>query len=267
MHPIPFILRNKYLPFPAATHYNAIIDQMTYGLRFIQETFGDNARPTVAWHIDPFGHSAEQASLFSQMSFDAFFLGRIDWADRDNRLKKKQMEMMWRGSKNLGAKSEIFTAALYNWYSPPPTFCYDKRCMDPPIQDDPRLFDYNVKERVNTFVNLTCEQAKHYKTKNIILTMGGDFHFQNARAWYKNLDKLIKYVNQDGRVNAFYSTPSMYLKALHKANKTWEVKTDDFFPYAHRPHSYWTGYFTSRPALKRYIRESNTILQVITDIH
>ena len=106
------------------------------------------------------------------------------------------MEMMWKGSKNLGTNSEIFTAVLYNWYFPPPTFCYDMWCMDPQIQDDPRLFDYNVKERVNTFVKLTCEQAKHYKTKNIILTMGGDFNFQNARAWYKNLDKLMKYVNQ-----------------------------------------------------------------------
>ena len=55
---------------------------MTYGLKFIQETFGDDARPTIAWHIDPFGHSAEQASLFSQMSFDGFFLGRIDYADK-----------------------------------------------------------------------------------------------------------------------------------------------------------------------------------------
>ena len=66
---------------------------------------------------------------------------------------------------------------------------------------------------------------------------------------------------QDGRVNVFYSTPSRYLKALHDAKKTWEVKTDDFFPYAHCPHCYWTGYFTSRPALKAYIRESNGMLQ------
>lgn len=51
----------------AATHYNAIIDQMTLGLKFIRDTFGDAARPTVAWHIDPFGHSAAQASLFSQV--------------------------------------------------------------------------------------------------------------------------------------------------------------------------------------------------------
>lgn len=40
-----------------------------------------------------------------------------------------------------------------------------------------------------------------------MLTMGCDFQYSNARTWFKNLDKLIKYVNADGRVNTFYSTP------------------------------------------------------------
>lgn len=55
---------------------------MTYGLLFIEETFGSEARPTIAWQIDPFGHSAEQASLFSLMSFDGLFFGRIDHDDK-----------------------------------------------------------------------------------------------------------------------------------------------------------------------------------------
>ena len=66
----------------AATHYNGIIDQMTLGHLFINDTFGYEARPTIGWHIDPFGHSAEQASLFSLMSFDGFFLGRVDQEDK-----------------------------------------------------------------------------------------------------------------------------------------------------------------------------------------
>lgn len=64
----------------------------------------------------------------------------------------------------------------------------------------------------------------------------------------------------------FYSTPSRYLKALHDANKEWEVKKDDFFPYSHCDHCYWTGYFTSRPTQKGYIRESNNILQACKQI-
>jgi hypothetical protein len=73
---------------------------------------------------------------------------------------------------------------------------------------------------------------------------------ENANEWFKNLDKLINAVNADGRVNVFYSTPSQYVAAVHAANLTWSVKTDDFFPYADGDHAYWTGYFTSRPALK-----------------
>ena len=49
---------------------------------------------------------------------------------------------------------------------------------------------------------------------------------------------------------------------MNKADRGWPSKTDDFFPYASHPHGYWTGYFTSRPALKRYERHANNILQV-----
>ena len=98
-----------------------------------------------------------------------------------------------------------------------------------------------------------------------MMTMGSDFQYRNAYMWYKNLDKLIKYVNgADVGLNLFYSTPSCYLKsryedeALEKTKLT--EKSDDFFPYADGPHMFWTGYFTSRAALKGYVRETNSIL-------
>ena len=178
----------------ASTHYNAIIDQMTYGLKFIENNFGSDARPRIAWHIDPFGHSAEQASLFSQMSFDGFFFARIDYADKALRVNEKRMEMIWRGSKSLGQKTDIFTGVLYYHYNPPPGFCFDQSCHDAPIQDDPSLYDMNVKARVDQFIAAATEQAKHYNTSHIMLTMGSDFNYENANLWYKNMDKLIKYL-------------------------------------------------------------------------
>ena len=51
----------------ASTDYNSVIDQMSLGLRFVEDTFGPQARPRVAWHIDPFGHSADQAALFAKV--------------------------------------------------------------------------------------------------------------------------------------------------------------------------------------------------------
>ncbi|CAF3185467.1 unnamed protein product [Rotaria sp. Silwood2] len=49
--------------------------------------------------------------------------------------------------------------------------------------------------------------------------------------------------------------------------KKWSTKTDDFFPYASTPYVYWTGYYTSRPALKRYERYANNILQVTRQLN
>ena len=75
----------------ATTHYVDIIDQMALGLRytsqtyhlhsissskytifppfpsFLNDTFGECGRPRISWQIDPFGHSKEQAFIFSQM--------------------------------------------------------------------------------------------------------------------------------------------------------------------------------------------------------
>ncbi|RNA24434.1 Lysosomal alpha-mannosidase [Brachionus plicatilis] len=53
---------------------------------------------------------------------------------------------------------------------------------------------------------------------------------------------------------------------LPNENTTWPLKYDDFFPYAHRPHSFWTGYFTSRSALKDFVRRTNNYLQTVRQL-
>jgi len=138
--------------------------------------------------------------------------------------------------------------------------------QDDPIMDNPSLEDYNVDQKVDDFLAYTLDQQTKYRTSSLIMTMGSDFQYSNAHMWFKNLDKTIKYVNarqaNGSRVNLLYSTPACYLHALNRANLTWPLKTDDFFPYAHTDHRFWTGYFTSRPALKFYVRQTNNILQV-----
>lgn len=115
--------------------------------------------------------------------------------------------------------------------------------------------------------------------------MGGDFFYTQAEPWFNNIDKLIKYLTllshhllsittkycryantKQGQYHLLYSTPSCYLKAVHeealKNNVTFLVKSDDFFPYSDRDGNYWTGFYTSRPALKRFERLGNNFLQV-----
>ncbi|XP_036278768.1 lysosomal alpha-mannosidase isoform X2 [Pipistrellus kuhlii] len=255
----------------ASTHYGAIIDQMTLGLRFLEDTFGNDGRPRVAWHIDPFGHSREQASLFAQMGFDGFFFGRLDYQDKLVRKAKLEMEQVWRGSASLKPPAaDLFTGVLPNMYNPPDNLCWDVLCADKPIVDDRRSPEYNAENLVAYFLKLAKDQSQFYRTNHTVMTMGSDFQYENADMWFKNLDKLIQLVNAQqangSRVNVLYSTPACYLWELNKAKLTWSVKQDDFFPYADGPHMFWTGYFTSRPALKRYERLSYNFLQVCNQL-
>ncbi|XP_072528049.1 lysosomal alpha-mannosidase isoform X1 [Salminus brasiliensis] len=255
----------------ASTHYSSVIDQMTLGLRFLNDTFGACGRPRVAWHIDPFGHAREHASMFAQMGYDGFFFGRLDYQDKGRRMKMKEMEMVWRASGSLKPPAaDLFTGVLPNGYNPPPGFCWDQSCSDEPVQDDPELEDYNVDDLVNKFISISKAQAEVYRTDHIIMTMGSDFQYENAAPWYKNMDKLIRYVNarqeNGSTINLLYSTPSCYLQELNLAQQTWPLKSDDFFPYADDAHDFWTGYFTSRPALKRYERLSNSLLQTCNQL-
>ncbi|KAI3960584.1 hypothetical protein MKX01_003758 [Papaver californicum] len=237
----------------AATHYIDMIDQTTLGHRFIKQQF--NKTPRSGWQIDPFGHSAVQAYLLSaELGFDSLHFARIDYQDRAQRKLDKSLEVIWRGSKTFGSSAQIFANAFPVHYSPPSGFHFEVNDNFEPVQDNPLLYDFNVAKRVNDFVSAAITQANITRTNHIMWTMGDDFEYQYAESWFKQMDKLIHYVNKDGRVNALYSTPSVYTDAKNAANGTWPLKTDDYFPYADNANAYWTGYFTSRPAFKRYVR-------------
>ncbi|GAB4847368.1 hypothetical protein Ancab_026426 [Ancistrocladus abbreviatus] len=237
----------------ATAHYIDMIDQTTRGHRFVKNEFG--VTPRIGWQIDPFGHSAVQAYLLgAEVGFDSLFFARIDYQDRAKRKNEKSLEVVWEGSKSLASTAWIFAGAFPENYEPPPGFYFEVNDDSPIVQDDINLFDYNVQERVDDFVAAALSQANITRTNHIMWTMGTDFKYQYAHTWFRAMDKLIHYVNMDGRVNALYSTPSIYTDAKYATDKTWPIKTEDFFPYADRVNAYWTGYFSSRPALKRYVR-------------
>lgn len=248
----------------AAAHYQEIIDQLSYGMKWLNDTFGSCALPRIGWQIDPFGHSREQASIFSQMGFDGLFLGRIDYQDKLLRQKERTLEMIWKSSPSLGGRADMFTGVLPNVYWPPTGFCFDINCWDEPLHEN------NIRSKALDFIAHARKQAESYATNHTVITMGMDFYFRDAKKWYHNLDKLIQAVNElepVEHVRIFYSTPACYLKSLHDSRRRWPTKLDDFFPYADNFNTYWTGYFTSRPSLKFHIRYANNILQAVKQLH
>lgn len=76
-------------------------------------------------------------------------------------------------------------------------------------------------------------------------------------------DRTTLQVANGSRINAFYSTPACYAHAIHSARPAgWPEKTDDFLSYAQNAGDFWTGFYSSRPALKRYERILSAFLIV-----
>mmetsp|Transcript_24894 Transcript_24894/g.45105 ORF Transcript_24894/g.45105 Transcript_24894/m.45105 type:complete len:1133 (-) Transcript_24894:53-3451(-) len=249
----------------AAPDYSAMIDQTTRGHQFLVKNFGKTAIPRGTWQVDPFGHSNTQAYLLgAESGFESVFWGRTDYQDLNARKNftgtGKGFEWIWEGSQSLGSSAQIFAGELFGsgnggygtWIS------YDGD--DPQVQDDPTQHDYNVDMVVDQIVQSAFEQASKTQTEHQAWACGSDFQYQNADHWYHNLDKIIHYVNLNGSVNLFYSTPSLYVDQKKKASSTWEKRYDDVWPLADDAHNYWTGYFSSRVALKRQVRFATNFL-------
>jgi hypothetical protein len=239
----------------ANVHYEDFINNMKAGHDFLKKEL--NYRPTIGWHIDPFGHHSASAALFAEMGFNAWFFARMDHYDKDRRLEEKEMEWLWRPfNESLGSRAEIFTHMMYQHYSSPAGFSFNEFSTDSPIIDDERMENNNVEERTAALYDYLTHMADHYRTDHLLVPFGDDFNYLNAQKIFLNVDKLIKNFNERyDDVELFYSTPNQYLDAVHAADIEWPTKYDDLFPYSDGDDAYWTGYFTSRPNLKGYVRE------------
>ena len=245
----------------ASPFYVEMIDQTTRGHQFLNANFGEHGRPKGTWSIDPFGHSNTNAWLLgAEAGMDYIFWGRSDYQDFAARKKTKGLEWIWEGSASLGASAQVFAGDLFGggeqgygtWFG------FDGTSQQ--IRDDPERHDYNIDKYVDQFVQHARVQAGSYKTEHQMWACGSDFNYQNADHWYHNLDKLVHYINQNGSVNAFYSTPTFYVEQKKKAGVSWEVRRDDIFPLGDAAHHYWSGYFTSRPALKKQVHVASNFL-------
>ncbi|KAH9519956.1 Lysosomal alpha-mannosidase [Bulinus truncatus] len=219
------------------TMYNDIIDQHTLGFDFITNTFGHCAHARGAWHVDLFGYSREHASILSQMGYDSLILNRIDFQEHEHRKKSKTQEFLWLTSpQNLKNRSTLFTSLLTDGYWAPDGYVMDKEIVAPEV----------TKNVADLFVNLIKEWAKNYQSKHIVVPVGSDFAFINAK-------------HKD--VHLLYSTPSCYAHSVNQERLTLDTKIDDFLPYSIPPAAFWTGFYTTRGGFKKHIKQAGQILQ------
>jgi len=255
----------------AGSHYISMIDQTTLGHTFLADAF-EGYTPKVGWQIDPFGHSNTHAWLSDEFGFDSLFFGRIDYQDMIKRKVEKNLEFIWKGSQSL-PEAQVFTGVFSSGnYGPPAGFCFDTTCTwcrDDPVVNDDKLETYNLDSYVNAFIEALEKETTISRGKTIMMKMGTDFTWSNAKSWFNSVDRLIEGVNaKQSKFNLFWSNPEKYTLARaaelgQSEELTFSTKTDDLMPYADCAHCYWSGYFTSRPTIKYFERTSSSFLQTL----
>lgn len=223
--------------------------------------------------IDAFGHSVTNAALFADFGFDAIYFSRVDDTERFKWEKQedKHMTFLWRPySKSMGQQKEIL-AGVYNRddYDYPLGFKLDERKDDDgPIQDDPTLMDYNAKIKATTMINYAQEMIDmRANDEHVMVLMGDDFTFMNAYQNFNALEKLIRVGNAIQEVNLTFvmSTPSRFTDAIKAEKVKWPVKEDDIFPYMENS-LFWTGFYSSRPALKKHAKDASAFFNAEQNI-
>lgn len=245
--------------------YVGMADQQTLGVRWIVNEFGPSAAPTVQWQLDPFGHSATQGSLFSspQAGFSSVVWARISYDDRAARATNQTLEWVWQPSKSLGTSALTLAHTLRYHYSAPDNACFDGIMCNggEAVNADQTLDGYNAPAYAASFLSFLDSYSAFYRGSEVLVLFGDDFNYEEAQSYFVNLDRLIDATNSlqpggsaNGKYNVFYSSPSRWSQAALSAGTSFPLRTDDLMPYADGAHSYWTGYYTSRAALKGYIR-------------
>lgn len=163
-----------------------MIDQTTLGHDFLKKELG--VVPSVGWQIDPFGHSATQMGLMtSGMGFNALYFGRIHYVELENRQRGGECEGLWESTVG-GKKETVFwglSGSFGGNYGAPEGFCFDVLCDDDPLVGQKEVV---LQKRIEKFLHLMAEQASRTKGRDIMLTMGMDFQFSQARKNYQNCE-------------------------------------------------------------------------------
>lgn len=95
----------------------------------------------------------------------------------------------------------------------------------------------------------------------MMMFWGDDFAYMNAKAQFEQLEKIIEVCNRVNTNNMKFimSNPSAYVNAVKKENIEWPVKTFDLVPYGMDNDYFWSGFYSSRPSLKKHIRDASSI--------
>jgi hypothetical protein len=203
------------------------------------------------------------------MGFEAMFFGRQDGKEDLLRLQQRKDEWIhYPMLESFGSDYKLLFHKLKNSYVSPYGFDFDILNNDPIWENDKTMTSYNAEEEARRLVDFLEDYSSCYATDDVLLLFGMDFNYMNAFQNYENMERMMAYMNENfkGKYHFKYSTPGNYIDAINAKNHTWPTKSQDLFPYGDDYESWWTGYFTSRPGAKSYVRTGSHIFHASSQL-
>ncbi|EOY03246.1 hypothetical protein QUC31_017797 [Theobroma cacao] len=269
----------------ANSHYFAIIEQITEGNMWLNDTIG--FVPKNSWAIDPFGYSPTMAYLLRRMGFENMLIQRTHYELKKELAWNKNLEYIWRQSWDAEETTDIFVHMM-PFYSydiphtcgPEPAICcqfdfarthgfFYELCPwgRHPVETNQE----NVHERAIKLLDQYRKKSTLYRTNTLLVPLGDDFRYvsvDEAEAQFRNYQMIFDYINSNPSLNAEakFGTLDDYFQTLREeADKInyslpreigsgqvggFPSLSGDFFTYADRQQDYWSGYYVSRPFFK-----------------
>jgi len=254
---IEFALGGMTMSDEAANTYVSVIHTLTRGHQYIKDVFdtkivNKNDKtfvPKSSFRIDPFGSTTTMSRLYKESGLTDTVIMRIPYNVQEQMRKDKKMAFMWK----LSDESTMYSNIMDYQY-----------CVRSLFFDGESSFSYG--DEANAADILHSEIMKYslgFDQNEIMLPAGCDFTFYDASTRFDKIERAMNYINAHPEKYPYkvqFSLLSEYMDASRPKTPADEKKLPqidaDFMPYADGLHAYWTGYYTSYPALKQSIRLS-----------
>ena len=211
---------------------------------------------TVSWQVDPFGHSASTAKIFQDLGYRGHFMNRLHWWTKTSMRWRKALEWVSSGS---GTSPSFISVVLDEHYSAPSGLDFEVGDMFPMRSQHPR--GSSVDRATSLVSAAVTKRSRNHATPLQLLPMGDDFRFGSGEAAHRHfshLDAVIKRFASDlqGVAHVEYSSPTRYVAELARYRGVLPQREhSDFLPYSNAIGNEWTGFYGSRPTLKKMVRQ------------
>ncbi|PVV03622.1 hypothetical protein BB560_001885, partial [Smittium megazygosporum] len=250
-------------PDELLTDLRSQFENMDVGRSYLAARF--NSTTSTVLHIDNFGHKHTTPFILSKNGVDKMILGRMSFSSESDFKSTGGFQFLY-GSRF--GNSQLLTHYLSIHYGfPAREFDFDRRP------------DCNPKALLSALNSFAISQVGLYPSHgHILIMMGDDFRFTKAKHAFDCLDRVINLANSKknksfgngpNKIQVKYSSPSEYMNTVsayfeEDPNLKQKLRkvSFDFAPYNDIPlESYWTGIYSTRPALKSYIRKVARIIK------